>query len=78
MSISTIIGIDSKKLDILSLFSKNKMLKQDKCQITHFQGTNSSFNLIFLHEKLCDSSCFFELRNVDDHDFSLHANQFGT
>lgn len=54
------------------------MLKQDKCQITHFQGTNSSFNLIFLHEKLCDSSCFFELRNVDDHDFSLHANQFGT
>jgi hypothetical protein len=53
------------------------MLKQDKCQITRLQRTNSTFNVIFLHEKLCDSRCFLKLRNVDDHDFSLHANQFG-
>jgi hypothetical protein len=46
-SICTIIGIDLKKLDILSLFSKNETLKQDECQITHLQGTNSTFDVIF-------------------------------
>jgi hypothetical protein len=69
------VSIDSKKLDILSLFAKSEMLKQDECQTTHFQGTNSTFNVIFLHEKLCDSRRFFELRNVDDCGFSFHANQ---
>ncbi len=58
-SIWTIIGIDSKKLDMFSLFSKNEMLKQDKCQITHLQGTNSTLNVNFFAWETLRFNVFF-------------------
>ncbi len=41
------VSIDSKKLDILSPFAKSEVLKQEKCQTTHFQGTNSNLKMWF-------------------------------
>jgi len=41
------VSIDSKKLDILSPFAKSEVLKQEKRQTTHFQGTNSTFKCDF-------------------------------